>query len=98
MNRNWHNNDLYVAGPGVLNIDKISQFLSNSGPHLYDPVIKGLRHGFSLGYEGPHSNVHMENLKSVTTKPEITKQLLEKEIFAGRIIGPFSEPLSVQWE
>ena len=67
MNRNWHNNDLYVAGPGFLNIDKISQFLSNSGPHLYDPVIKGLRHGFSLGYEGPHSNVHMENLKSVTT-------------------------------
>ena len=45
-----------------------------------------------MGYEGPHSNVHMENLKSVTTKPEIAKQLLEKEIFAGRIIGPFSEP------
>ena len=92
MNRNWHNNDLYISGLGFLNIEKNAQFLPDSGPHFYDPVIKGLGHGFSLGYEGPNINIHLDNLKPDTTKPEMTKQLLGKEILVGRIIGPFSEP------
>ena len=49
-------------------------------------------HQFNLIYAGPDLNVHMANLTSASIKPEVTQKLLDKEISAGRIAGPFPKP------
>ena len=55
-------------------------------------IIEGLYSGFSLGYEGPISNLHLNNLQSAKTKTDVTRTLLHKELSVGHIIGPFDDP------
>ena len=93
IGRHWRHKTLDVAGPVVLNVPAIKQFLSESAPpEIGSSIVNGLMFGVSLGYAGPDLNVHMANLTSASIKPEVTQKLLDKEISAGRIAGPFPKP------
>ena len=51
-------------------------------------------HGFPLNDVGPHLPSKSRNLKSAITRPEITQQIIDKEVAEGRVGGPFAYPPS----
>lgn len=53
---------------------------------------KGFNYGFKIPYVGPRVRFESNNLKSTQELPLIAQKKLEKEIEAGRIVGPFDEP------
>ena len=55
-------------------------------------MIDGFSFGFRVGFVGT-SRLHLaSNLQNAKEKPEILAARLEKELCAGRIVGPFSRP------
>ena len=55
-------------------------------------VLSGLKHGFSLEYEGERSFRAPDNLPSAQIKPQLIRDRLAKEIQLGRMWGPFNQP------
>lgn len=63
----------------------------------YDPVraqflLKGFRSGFHLEFEGKRGYQFSPNLKSALENKEVVNDKIFKELQAGRIQGPFSDP------
>ena len=82
---------LFSAHP-VLNISKLEHLLLAT--EFPDPsfILDGFITGFELGYEGPYQSIETPNLTSAKTKPTVMASLLNKEVEAGRILGPYSSP------
>ena len=55
-------------------------------------LLDGIDNGVSIGYTGPVVPLKSRNLSSAHTHPDVVDAELAREIAAGRIIGPFTEP------
>ncbi|KAL5486695.1 hypothetical protein EMCRGX_G019209 [Ephydatia muelleri] len=55
-------------------------------------LLDGIDNGVSIGYIGPVVTLKSRNLSSAHTHPDVVDAELAREIAAGRIIGPFTEP------
>ncbi|KAL5505879.1 hypothetical protein EMCRGX_G007418 [Ephydatia muelleri] len=55
-------------------------------------LLDGIDNCVSIGYTGSVSPLRSCNLSSAHAHPDVVDAELEKEITAGRIIGPFAEP------
>ena len=84
--------DLSKSVPPVLNMNEFAAQLSEYDPELCDFLISGLRVGFNLGHQGEHTPVTVPNWKSARDRPVIMRNLLQKEVKKGRILGLFRSP------
>jgi hypothetical protein len=55
-------------------------------------IIQGLKHGFKLQYNGPRLPVQSKNSRSVSKNPDLVREKIFKEIYLGRVAGPFDYP------
>ena len=55
-------------------------------------LLDGIDNGVSIDYTSSVSPLRSRNLSSAHAHPDVVDAELEKEITAGRIIGPFAEP------
>ena len=55
-------------------------------------LISNLVHGCAVGYNGPQFAANAKHLSSALQHPSIINESLKKEIEAGRILGPFTDP------
>ena len=55
-------------------------------------LLDGFENGFHVGFQGSTNNSVPKNLKSALDMPELVSEHIQKELHAGRIAGPFSEP------
>ena len=55
-------------------------------------LINNLRHGCTIGYEGPQFTYFATNLQSASQQPKVIDTTLTEECKAGRILGPFQHP------
>ena len=56
-------------------------------------MVDGFRNGFDLGVrDGPKGNQPCKNGKRVELMPQVAQQIIDKEVAAGHVLGPFSEP------
>lgn len=53
---------------------------------------EGFNHEFRIPYVGPRVEMDANNIKSTRDLPHVVQQKLNKEIAAGRIVGPFNHP------
>ena len=56
---------------------------------LVHEVLTGFSQGFQLKYKGPRQGRIHRNLSSAFQHPNLLQQHLDKEISAGRMLGPF---------
>ena len=59
--------------------------------HLVHKVLTGFCQGFQLKYKGPRQGRIHRNLNSAFQHPKLLQQHLDKEITAGRMLGPFKK-------
>ena len=86
------NTNLPVLGsPPVtpVKVDRLEQLLTGYSPALKSFLADGFRFGFSIHFVGERSSFESPNLKSALQSPDIVSAKLQKEIDAGRIVGPF---------
>ena len=89
----WPSREEYIP-PTPLQLDKLWQLLCHHPQqHRVNYILKGLTDGFSLEYTGPVSFWAPRNLPSAAQFPDLVLQCLNKEIAAGRMLGPFQELL-----
>ena len=55
-------------------------------------LINNLRHGCTIGYEGPQFTYFATNLQSASQQLKVIDTTLTEECKAGRILGPFQHP------
>ena len=55
-------------------------------------LINNLRHGCTIGYEGPQFTYFATNLQSASQQPKVIDITITEECKAGRILGPFQHP------
>ena len=88
----WPSTEEYIP-PTPLQPDKLWHLLRHHPQqHRVNYVLKGLTDGFSLEYTGPISFWAPKNLPSAAQFPDLVLQHLNKEIAAGRMLGPFQQP------
>ena len=78
--------------PTPVNPEKLSIWLEGYNTAKTKYLVDGFRNGFDVGHTGLLSHLHVKNLQSAISKPEIVSQKIFKEIKAGRFLGPFAEP------
>ena len=89
----WPSREEYVP-PTPLQPDKLRHLLCyHPQQHRVNYILKGLTDGFSLEYTGPISFWAPKNLPSAAQFSDLVLQHLNKEIAAGRMLGPFQQPL-----
>lgn len=52
-------------------------------------LLNGMSNGMSIGFVGPHTPYLSSNLPSASRHPQVITTELEKEVAAGRVLGPF---------
>lgn len=72
--------------------DRLAFWLEGYDEDLKDFLINGFRFGFKVGYEGSPISSTPSNLGSVQDHPDIINAYIDKELAAGRILGPFHAP------
>lgn len=55
-------------------------------------LLSMLKHGAAIGYWGPHFARQIPNAVSAHIRPEILRQMVEKEVNLGHTRGPFQTP------
>ena len=73
-------------------VSTLSPLLQQYDPRLKQFLIDGFSFGFRVGFVGTSQLRLASNLRSAKDQPEILAAKLEKEWYAGRIVGPFSRP------
>lgn len=68
----------------------MSFLLLGYDPSIAERLISGFQHGFRL--QGQCTSCSSYNLQSACENTAIVDSKLEKEISAGRIAGPYSDP------
>ena len=61
-------------------------------PNLKIFLIDGFSLGFRIRFAGASKSLLAPNLRSADEQPEVLSAKLDKELSAGRIVGPFSSP------
>ncbi len=82
----------YLSTP--VNISRLATELTHHPDKDFrEYLLSGLRDGFNPGVECALSQSHIcNNLQSAHAEPAIVNELIEKEVKAGFMIGPFNEP------
>ena len=73
-------------------VERLKTLLNNYDPKLKKFLIEGFSTGFHIGCVGMRHTFISPNLRSAQDHPHIIVSKLEREIEAGRIVGPFSSP------
>ena len=73
----------------VLNVEKFAELLNGYDIMKTEYLVQGLKNGFSTGYNGAFENVYVKNLTSAINHLHVMRELLNKEINKGRIVGPY---------
>jgi hypothetical protein len=73
-------------------VSTLSPLLQQYDPRLTQFLIDGFSFGFRVGFVGNSRLRLASNLRSAKEHPNILAAKLEKELCAGRIVGPFSRP------
>ena len=73
-------------------VSTLSPLLQQYDPRLKQFLIDGFSFGFRVGFVGTSRLRLASNLHSAKEQPKILAAKLEKELCAGRIVGPFSRP------
>ena len=60
--------------------------------NMRDYLVSGFRHGFAIGYEGPHFPLISNNLPSTRGNQEPVTAAIVKELERGHIAGAFVQP------
>lgn len=82
----------FHALPTPINVDKLANYLTGYDPVRAQFLLKGFRSGFHLEFEGKRGYQFSPNLKSALENKEVVNDKIFKELQAGRIQGPFSDP------
>ena len=91
--KNWLEQNLGAQRPR-LNIQNLKSMLDGCGDHdLQGYLLSGVTHGFDTGIKDlPDKILECRNSLSSRNEPEITSDLLAKEVSKGYVIGPFDKP------
>ena len=54
-------------------------------------LLHSILNGVSVGYKGPHTPYTAHNLSSALQHPDVITSELQKEVAAGRVLGPFAD-------
>ena len=73
-------------------VSTLSPLLQHYDPRLKQFLIDGFSFGFRVGFVGNSRLRLTSNLCTAKEQPKILAAKLEKELCAGRIVGPFSRP------
>lgn len=79
------------ALPTPVKVKNLAAYLSGY-PGKFYYLLCGLLNGFRLHYYGPIESSFSNNLFSASEHPDRLDQKLIRQIQAGRVVGPFSEP------
>ena len=79
------------AFPTPVKVKNLAAYLSGY-PETFYYLLCGLLNGFRLQYYGPIGSSFSNNLFSASEHPDRVDQKLIRQIQAGRVVGPFTEP------
>ena len=68
-----------------------SELVNHPDKAFVSRLLEGIRHGVSIGYQGPRGPTNTCNLSSAYEHPDVIESELQKEVNSGRIQGPFVE-------
>ena len=75
--------------PTPVKAEVLDRLLEGYDATIRDTLVKGFLVGFDLGFRGtPSSNFNVKNLASTGEVPDLVDKALEKEVAAGRMLGP----------
>lgn len=92
LTANNKSGDLYRLACTPVDLNALEHELSYYPKLKASFLLDGFMNGFRLNYVGPRMPTQSKNLKSATSRPEITQQKINKEVAEGRVAGPFSYP------
>jgi hypothetical protein len=76
-----------------INIDLFEQDLTTYlNRALVEWAIAGLRYGVRTGYQGNCEGYEYVNLKSAQENTDVLRDIIARELAAGRLLGPFQSP------
>lgn len=78
--------------PTPINVYKLANYLTGYDSDRDQFLLNGFRSGFNLEFEGKRGYQFSLNLKSALENKEVVNDKIFKELQAGRIQGPFSDP------
>ena len=79
--------------PTPINPNKLAHFLQGYSKEETNYLIQGFTYGFYITQTQQFTKCQIaKNHNSATQKPQIVQDMLSKELEAGRIQGPFSQP------
>lgn len=78
--------------PTPINVYKLANYLTGYDSDRAQFLLNGFRSGFNLEFEGKRGYQFNLNLKSALENKEVVNDKIFKELQAGRIQGPFSDP------
>ena len=92
-NKNLQNYNKFALGASPINLSALRKELEIY-PYrmLAQELFDGFSNGFPLYYFGPRHSMQARNLKSALMNPDVVSDKLNKEVQAGRMGGPFTEP------
>ena len=70
-------------------VERLEYYLEGYNVEAYEELLSGFLHGFRLHFHGPQIGQVSTNLLSAAQHSEIVDSKLAKELFAGRVLGPF---------
>ena len=87
-----HPNVTKIPPPTPVNAACLERWLDGYREDDKEFLVDGFKNGFRVGFEGTTNNTVPQNLKSALEMPELVTAHIQKELDAGRLAGPFSEP------
>ena len=87
------NLDISRGATTPVEISKLKNYLQGySDQHGTAQILQGFSERFKICYSGPRHATNCRNLKSLVGLEEQASHLINKEIFLGRVAGPFPRP------
>lgn len=82
----------FHALPTPINVDKLANYLTGYDSDRAQFLLNGFLYGLYFEFEGKRGYQFSPNLKSALENKEVVNVKIFKELQAGRIQGPFSDP------
>ncbi len=78
--------------PTPLDSHEFRRLLTGYDQSKAQRIFRGIHYGFDIGFEGQYACTSCENSPLINQYSQETRKLIEKEIAAGRVEGPFENP------
>lgn len=86
------NLDIFSLAQTPIKINALKHELKSYNTNEAQFILNGFVHGFPINYVGLREPSESKNLKSASSRPEITQQKTDKEVAERRVGGPFPYP------